>query len=312
MQEFINHWQTVNVTVGGLPPAPILLQGGYSAEDLTADRTTLLNLMNEQPGLDNERSIAAATRDQAKAALQERFFQLEGAIKGVLFDRPVLQSIPKAPKFGAVESRFLQPFIDMKNLWTRINALAPSPDFTPPLTLGTYTIANFTADIAALEEVYQELSVATGNARQNRYDRDALLKPAKARLQQYKNAVIGRLGRLHPLVATIPVLSPPPGSTPDPVNLSAVWVTATNKARLVWTPSADEHLDHYEVRSSPGTKYDTSDEFLVANVTKTELELLTDSGLIAPGSAALFKVYVVLDTHNEKGSNSVKVTHPAA
>ncbi len=311
MQEFISHWQSVNATLATLTPDdPVLLQGGYAVEDLIADRTNLLTIINSQPGLDNVRSTAAATRDQAKAALIERFFQLKGALSGVLFGRPILGSIPQAPRMEMIQSRFLKPFYDMKDLWTTVNAFASSQDFTPPLTLGAYTIATLDTDITALELVYINLTKADNEARRNRLERDSLLKPIRARLQQYKNAAIGRLGRTHPLIASIPVLSPPPGSTPDPVNLSGVWDSTALMARLVWTPSDNPNLDHYEIRSSPGTRYSTADDFVVASAPKTETEYLTDSGLVAAGASAVFKVYVVLYTQNERGSNTVKVTRP--
>lgn len=310
MQQYISHWQAVNTSLGETPPAPILLQGGYAVADLTTDRAALLTVLNAQPGLENTRSTAAAARDQAKAALVDRFFQLRGAMTGALYGRPELNSIPDAPVFGALQSKFMQPLYDMKDLWTTINALSIAPAFTPPLTLGSYTLATFTTDITALETLYVQVNTAEGAAARNRDTRDSLLPPAKARLVQYKNAVIGRLGRNHPLVASIPVLSPPPGSTPDPVNLSGMWDIPALKARLCWSASENPNLDHYEVRSSPGTKYSTSDEFVVAHVAKTEDEFLTDSGLVASGSSALFKVYVVLTTDNEKGSNAVKVVRP--
>ncbi len=40
------------------------------------------------------------------------------------------------------------------------------------------------------------------------------------------------------------------------------------------------------------------------------LALSTDEGLTTPGATMRYKVYVVLDTSNEKGSNAVAVTHP--
>jgi hypothetical protein len=40
------------------------------------------------------------------------------------------------------------------------------------------------------------------------------------------------------------------------------------------------------------------------------LEFLTLSGLAASGDVATFKVYVILTTGNEKGSNTVTITRP--
>ncbi len=39
------------------------------------------------------------------------------------------------------------------------------------------------------------------------------------------------------------------------------------------------------------------------------LATATDEGLTVPGSSMAYKLYVVLNTGNEKGSNTVTVTH---
>ena len=41
-------------------------------------------------------------------------------------------------------------------------------------------------------------------------------------------------------------------------------------------------------------------------------EFFTDAGLAAVGDTATFKVYVITTTGNEKGSNTLVVTRPAA
>jgi hypothetical protein len=76
------------------------------------------------------------------------------------------------------------------------------------------------------------------------------------------------------------------------------------------TPPTSPHLDHYSVRTAPGPKYRAADESVVAEVDKTLTHFSTDDGLVAPGSTALFRVYVVLTPANEKGSNTVSVTRP--
>lgn len=63
MQEFISHWRSVKATLATLTPDdPVLLQGGYAGDDLIADRTNLLTIINAQPGLDNVRSTAAVRK----------------------------------------------------------------------------------------------------------------------------------------------------------------------------------------------------------------------------------------------------------
>ena len=53
-----------------------------------------------------------------------------------------------------------------------------------------------------------------------------------------------------------------------------------------------------------------SGESVVASLAAGTTVFSTNQGLVAPGATALFKVYVVLTTANEKGSNTVSVTGP--
>jgi hypothetical protein len=87
-------------------------------------------------------------------------------------------------------------------------------------------------------------------------------------------------------------------------------LSGTFEADLTCTPSTNAHLDHYSARTAPGPTYRAADESVVAEVDKTETTYATDEGLVAPGAKALFKIYVVLTTANEKGSNTVSVTRP--
>ena len=76
-----------------------------------------------------------------------------------------------------------------------------------------------------------------------------------------------------------------------------------------WSASTNPNLAHYSVRTAPAP-YRAADESVVADVGPGFTTFSTDSGLLAPGSVAQFKVYVVLTTGNENGSNTVSVTHP--
>jgi hypothetical protein len=88
----IHHWQMVNASLATSSGPPILLKGGYAVENLIADRSAILQTINEQPGLDNERSIASATRDQAKEALLARFYQLRATMIAALYGSPELMT----------------------------------------------------------------------------------------------------------------------------------------------------------------------------------------------------------------------------
>lgn len=115
----------------------------------------------------------------------------------------------------------------------------------------------------------------------------------------------------NPLVLSIPRLYPLPGHTPDAVFLSTVWEAAEGKVRLSWTVSAEADLTSYQIRVSPLETYDAEAESIVATLPGGGVtEYLTDAGLPTPGATASYKVYVILTTDNERGSNAVAVTRP--
>ena len=107
-----------------------------------------------------------------------------------------------------------------------------------------------------------------------------MLPPLRERMNQYRALVRALLPPDNPLLQSLPALTPPSGSTPGAVDLSGAWDAAQGRAAFAWTPSASPDLDHYSLRAVPGA----------------------DAGC---------KLYVVTRTGNEKGSNAVRVAHPA-
>ena len=309
-QEVINHWTQVNAALGGAPATDLKLQGGYILATLTSDRAALQAAITATEGSDNVRQTAATNRDLKKAAIFPRLAQFRAGVRFKLVGTGYVGALPRVPNFSRNQALFLKAFDDMASLWLTINADATVVGFTPPLLLiGGYTQASFATELAALRTAYNAVDNADEAARLNRKKRDVLLPPLKKRLLQYRIAVLATFGPNDPLTLSLPVVTPPPGSTPAAVNLSGVWNPATSKGDLSWSESTNPNLDHYSVRTAP-IPYKAADESVVAEVPAGTLTYSTDSGLLAPGSVAQFKVYVVLTTGNEKGSNTVSITHP--
>lgn len=214
------------------------------------------------------------------------------------------------PELGAAESRFLAPFDDMLSLWTRINADATVPGFTPPMLIGTYALATYTTELAALRTAYGQLTTTETDLNVGRQERNALLPPARERMVQYRAAVEATFGVDHAQTLSLPDLSPAPGATPDPVTLSGAWNAATSEADLSWTTSTDPNLDEYEVRMSPGATYDAASATVIANVPTGTTTLNTTEGLAISSDVASFKVFVKLTTGNQSGSNTKTITRP--
>jgi len=306
IDDFIAHWTDVDAA---LAPGNLTLAGGYDLAALESDRDDLSDEITQLVAAINEQESARTSRDNSKTALRERMRQLGAYINGVLAGSHYVGRVPDLIPFGANEGRWIVVMRDHVDIWTDINA-SPPAGFTPPLVLnGPYTLANFVTDTTALETTFQALSNADNDVNRERDERDAIYLRVREQLVRYRAAVAGLFPANHPLVLSLPRLTPLPGHTPDAVVLSGVWNGETKLAELSWTASDDPDLDHYEVRRSPVLPYDTDVELAVAHVPAGTLEHATDAGLENPSDQTSFKVYVVLNTSNERGSNAVDIEY---
>ncbi len=306
LQEFINHWTQVNTELGA--GGPLTLLGAYPVATLTTDRTALDALMTAVTAADNVWNIARSDMDIKRAALVVRLRQFRGACNAYLGGSSYQNAPPKVPNASSGIGKFLSAFDDMANLWGQINATPPT-GFTGPLTLGsTYTLATFNTDLAALRASATNYAARQQNASIARDNRNILMATLVQRLKQYRGAAIAKLTAGSALIASIPALTAPSGSTPKPVRLSAVW--NVDRATLTWTASDNANLDNYSIRYHPGPRYKAAEEQAVDRLNPGNTSFDTDFGLVASGAVAWFKVYVVTTTGNEKGSAAVKVIRP--
>lgn len=307
MQEFIAHWTQVNATLGA---SPLLLRGGYTLANFTADRNALVNAIDAVLPAVNTVQGNSATRDLAKAALKTRLAQFRAAVLAFLPDSKYTRMLPTAPPLGINESRFLTPFIDVTAIWNLLNTDV-NPGFTPPLLLpGGYSKANFDTDITALKAVYVALETALVGASAARATRDVLLPNANQRMKQYRQAVVARLPVGSALLNNIPAYTIATGPAALPVNPAIVWDAARSKAVLTWTASASPDVLEYSVRTAPGPTYQNTNESVVGTVPATAFTFATDEGLLVPDATAYFKVYTVTRTGREAGSRVLKITRP--
>jgi hypothetical protein len=305
LQEFVNHWSQVNTELG--LGGPLLLLNGYAQATLVTDRTTLDTRMTAVVAADNVAVAARGDFDVQNAALVVRLKQFRGACKAYLPGSKYDLAPPIVPSASSIAGKFLTAYDDMANLWSQINT-TPPVGFTPPLLLaGGFTLANFNTALTALRTASTAYTNGTENASIARRNRDLLMETLMRTLKQYRGAAESRLPSSSPLLLTIPALTAPAGGTPKAVNLSGIWNAGTDMADLTWTPSDNVNLDHYEIRYHFGPKYKASEEQPVDSVAPELTTFSTDFGLVAPGSIALFKVYVVTTLGNEKGSNAVKI-----
>ena len=306
IDEFIGHWTDVDAALPVL--TPLTLTGGYVLASLQADRDALAIRITELTQSINFVEGHRTDRDLQKPPMKERMGQLGHFIHGVISASIYTGQIPRQVNIGSNHGKWIDAMDDFEHLWTTIEA-SPPAGFVPPLLLnGPYAIAAFTADVLALKTTFTALVQAEQDEDRERDERDELYLQIRARLVQYRRAVPGQFPSDHPLVTSLPSLSPPPGHTPDAVVLAGVWNQISGLADLSWTASVDPDLLHYQVRRSGATPYSTSTELVVATVPAGTLVHSTLDGLPVDGATMGYKAYVVLTTGNQKGSNAVSIT----
>jgi hypothetical protein len=310
MDEIALHWALVDAELGGTPATALKLAGLFGLAEFVTSKNELDAFLIGFEDLENAREIGAGTRDNLKGTVRQKFGQFRGMLRAVLPNSKYAAAAPPLPNFGSDESKFLAPLDDGASLWLRINADTTIPGFTPPLIIAGMTQAMFATEIADLRAAYHAIRVADTNLNIARKERQTLLDAAFERMVQYRAAVDGLFGPDHPLTQSLPALSSAPGSTPEPVNLTGVLNPATSQADFAWTESSNSNLDHYQLKVSSGPTFDAATATIVGNFPPGTTSFSTIAGLENPGDAASFKVFVVLTTGNEAGSNTVTITRP--
>ena len=310
MQEIVAHWTSVNASLGA---TPLLLKGSYSLANFTADRTAIVNAIVALEPSNNALQQAIFDRDIKKTAIKPRTAQFRNAVRYFLQGTPYESALATQPPLDTNEAKFLKPLDDMANLWTTLNALPLTgagsiPGFTPPLVLfGGYTLATFTAELAAMRAAYLTVTNANKNAEIARGKRDVLFPNAKLRMNQYRRAILALYPPTDPFVISLPVLSVNTTATPAAISVSGEWDSVKKVGRLTIIPSDNPKLNYYDVRVSPDDPYKAASESTIGKISKGETTFEFTQGLTSAGSTVRARVYVVLTTGNEKGSATVKI-----
>ena len=312
LDAFLAHWDIVT-DAGTI----IVLAGGYDTSELRADRINLFAAINAVQSPLNDREQSAAARDLLRDTLVPRVAAFNRAMRDRFAGTVHVSKLPKVPAQRAGEGVLMTALADMRDVWGRVNTLPATGagsvgGFTAPLVLpGTpgYTLANLTADIAALDAAFTAVGVADRSLAYIRATRDALLSPIRTRLQQYRRAILGRFAPGSPVVESLPAYSPAPGSTPAPFSASGSWIPARSAAVITFVPSVSTNVTQYQLRYSSATTYKSSEESVVTTIPATQAvkEFAVTTGLAATGSMANFKVYALTSDGNERGSNAVKI-----
>ena len=311
MQLFLQHWTLVNAA---LSPAVLKLQGGYAQTNFAADRAAIVTAFTS---VNAQLVTLNLNRNQAFAARKALILRVEQFRKFVRANfkgTTYYKGLPATPKVTEIDTRFLRPIEQIQSLWSMIN-IAPPTGFTPPLKLqGGYDITAFSTDVTAIRALFttfenQKLTYSNAISARN-----ALLRPAVERMVQYRAAVKATLLPADPLYASVPRVYPVAGSTPQTVtDLLFVYKPSDNTVKLTFTPSVSKNISDYQLLYSPGAKWDSGNTQTIATLPATgPFAFNFTLSMVDPEAVGLFKVYVMNDTGNVRGSKMIRIKRTAA
>jgi hypothetical protein len=171
---------------------------------------------------------------------------------------------------------------------------------------GEVSRLDFVTDLCARKLVASAFSVFERALSSARGERDGAQEQLHACLEVYRKAIEERFPVGHQLREGLPTLLLRPGPKPVAVSISASWQESW--AHIAWEKSEEAELDRYEVRGMAGDQYDQEDEELLGQVAVEDApRFLTAFALSEPGAVAVFRVYVILRSGQERGSQPVVV-----
>jgi hypothetical protein len=323
INSFLPHWDAANAVLSALGQGgelTVRVSAQWTAvkrSDLVSWRDDLIAFAAQIEDLILDRDLARTRNRILREEMHDRLNQFNRTARAVLIGTVYPHALPKVPPVTVGESRICLALYEMNTLWKTLNMAAIAgevPGLQGELTLlGDYTQTKFEKGIAGLRTSYERIIQHEQHLKLARLRRNLIQENVYATLRGYRATVQAQFPAEDPLVLCLPRLSPTPGSTPDPVSAEAVWDPTIDQARLSWEASDHPSLAHYEVRYSPGESYDRDAETVQATIAPdAPREFLTRKGLTKAGDIALFKVYVVLTTGNECGSEVIRVKRAAA
>jgi hypothetical protein len=318
---FLPHWAEANLAGQGSNrrgELTVRVSAQWSAvrrQDLLGWRDELVTFAARIEDHVLARDLARARNKVLREELHERLTQFNRRARALLHDTVYARTLPKVPVVTVGESRICLALNELNTLWITLNKSAAAGEVSglegPLLLRDGYDQPSFQAGIARLRASYEEIVQHEQQLKMVRTRRNLLQETVYATLRVYRATIQAEFPAQDAFVLTLPRLTPLPGSTPEPVAVQAVWDAGLDQAVITWEASDNANLDHYEVRYSPGSSYDSDAETVQAIVAPdAPREYLTRKGLTNPGDTALFKVYVVLETGNERGSEVLAAKRP--
>lgn len=337
--EFLAHWAGVNAA---LTPVflTVIVEGTTvlkSRTDLQTLRTTY-NAVQSQPSglvvlplpapqfpsvqaLRNAEENARKAAETGRGLVAEAIGAFNRKVRGTLAHTTYPNSLPAAPGAQEGNATLVAMADDMISVDRYTNGLPAGPLFTPPLIasylpVGTSTPQPLTLSeagtrLAGLKTSMQDILNAENGLQAMRPYRDGLWEnEIRPLLVAYQKKVEGEFPPGHPLAQSLPSIYPAPGHTPDAVNATGAWNPGIDQADYSWSVSLETTLARYEVRMSPARSMMPMPPPPSPPSPPAASQFYSDAGLLTSGQTCSVKIFVVLTTGNERGSNTVTLTRP--
>jgi hypothetical protein len=313
-QSFINHWNDANTALG----SAITLDKNEIEASADAVVATLITLLGDLEGkrdvvedITQDVSIKRAFSDGMRAFLLVKINDFNDMMRAEHGSSIYGQSLAAVPGISAGRDAFMKPFRDSVRLWAKVNTWRATLGKGALLTKGGFDQGAFNSAVSQarialddLEEVEQQLSIDIRK-------RDSVQNLIYPILRVYRLKVVAVFSEGHPMIGTLPALTPEPGSTPAAPGLAIAWNNTISKAEGSGTASPSAGVAQYQVRGVVGPDHNPNTEVVVLTIQAGQpLAFTTTWSLVTPGAVASFRLVAMTADGHERGSEPVVVSRP--
>ena len=314
-QEFINHWHDANVANAN---TPILLAKEELETPADVGRDDLVTLLFTLEGARETVDDRAQDLGILRAQLVGLQVELNAAING--FNQrmradhgasPFAANLAAVPSLGAGREAFMRPLRDTQRLWGKVNTWRVGLGRDSIVLAGNVDLAMVGQRMALTRTVLDGIEEREQQLGLDLAERNAIQDKIYPILRIYRLKLPTVFLAGAPILMTLPLLTPLPGSTPEAPGLTGGWVVAGVQAEFVRTASPTLAVVRHQLRGCAQANFDENQEVVLATVELGQpLTFQTTFGLVGPGLTASYRLVAMTADHHEHGSESVVVTRP--
>jgi hypothetical protein len=302
--EFISHWGLANTTLGA--GNEIVLIGGITLAMLVANRDALVAKRTALASKLNLAELARGDVEDRKTTLLAWASKFNDRVRALYSGKKWERALPVLPSITDGEGPFGDPMEDVATLWELLNLDATLPDL---ILVGGVTQAQFATERSAMRSAFSAWKAAVKVANFTLEERNDIQDVLYPIFKEYRKAVPGHFEKGAAPLDSLPDLTPAPGSTPAPVQLSGGWDEQLDAVVLNVTQPTEPNVT-IQIRACDGPTYNADTENVVATLPAGTFTVTNNFNMPNPGDEKSFRAYTINATGNEKGSNTVTVVRP--